>query len=61
MRAREYELLKECVERGIGSGYVKAHKHTDKPVPEQIWDTQVQYVMNEINEWFVFDEVRNES
>ena len=61
MRAREYNLLEECVERGLRSGWHKAHKHTDRPTPEQIWETQAGYVMSEVSAWFIFDEVRDES
>ena len=57
MTPKFYPLLLECVERGVGNGYTKAHKHTDTPKPEDIWDMQVQYVMNEIGRHFDFPEL----
>ena len=31
MKANEYKILEECVERGVDYGYQRAFKHTDNP------------------------------
>lgn len=59
MKANEYRVLSDCVERGVGYGYNRAHKHTDNPVPELLRDTIADAVLNEIAEYFRFDETEN--
>lgn len=56
MRAREYLVLQECVEAGVQRGWAKAHKHNDAPTPDQIQAFIETAILNEINEYFIFDE-----
>lgn len=56
MKAKEYDLLRECIEDGIRLGYQRAYKHTDKPALEDVWDMQSREVMMQIDEWFTFPE-----
>jgi hypothetical protein len=58
MKAKEYNLIAQCVETGVMLGWNRAHKHTDTPDPDTIRNAIEQAVLNEICEWFDFDEVK---
>lgn len=60
MKAKEYNLIVQCVENGIQYGWNRAHKHTDTPAPEQIRDAIETAVLNEICEWFEFDDYKDD-
>lgn len=61
MRAKEYSLIDRCVEDGIQYGWQRAHKHTD--TPDETWiRTQIHLaVMNEIAEWFEFNDIQGDT
>ena len=54
MRAKEYRLMEECIERGVSAGWYRAHKHTDTPSPESIREEIFSAVLLVVGEWFVF-------
>jgi hypothetical protein len=58
MKAKEYNLITQCVETGVMLGWNRAHKHDATPDPEAIRDAIEQAVLNEICEWFDFEEVK---
>ena len=58
MKAKEYNLIAQCVETGVMLGWNRAHKHTDTPDPDTIRNAIEQAVLNEICEWFDFEEVK---
>jgi hypothetical protein len=58
MKAKEYNLIAQCVETGVMLGWNRAHKHDATPEPEAIRDAIEQAVLNEICEWFDFEEVK---
>lgn len=47
-----WELLRETMRGAIASGYRKAHKHTDRPSEDHIFDTIEQYVIDALAEEF---------
>lgn len=49
-----YRLISDAVERGLEAGYWKAHKYSDKPSPEDVFNHQHNYVMNGICEYLDF-------
>jgi hypothetical protein len=51
-----YAVLSDCVERGVASGWYHAHKHTDEPDEESIRRHLVDDILNEISEYFSFDD-----
>lgn len=55
-RADDYLVMREAVERGAGYGWRRAFKHTDTPSEDIAVETIATAVMNEICEWFRFDE-----
>lgn len=61
MKAKEYNLIAQCVENGVMLGWNRAHKHNDEPDPQQIRDAIEQAVLNEICEWFDFEEIRDDN
>jgi hypothetical protein len=58
MKAKEYNLVTQCVETGVMLGWNRAHKHDATPDPEAIRDAIELAVLNEICEWFDFEEVK---
>jgi hypothetical protein len=58
MKAKEYNLITQCVETGVMLGWNRAHKYDATPDPERIRDAIEQAVLNEICEWFDFEEVK---
>lgn len=60
MKAKEYNLIAQCVENGVMYGWNRARKHTDDPDPQDIRIAIEQAVLNEICEWFDFEDVNNE-
>jgi len=58
MKAKEYNLIAQCVEDGVMLGWNRAHKHTEEPDPNTIRDAIEQAILNEICEWFDFEEVK---
>lgn len=56
MKIKVYNLISECVERGTKLGYRSAHKHTDTPNEEYIFDRIHTDIMNELCEYFTFDD-----
>ena len=58
MKAKEYNLIAQCVETGVMIGWNRARKYADDPDPETIRNAIEQAVLNEICEWFDFEEVK---
>lgn len=56
MKAKEYELLSECVSRGVALGYERAHKHTDKPTKESLCASISKAVMLIVGDYFTFED-----
>lgn len=61
MKAKEYNLIAQCVETGVMSGWYRAHKHNDAPDSEAIRYAIEQAVLNEICEWFNFEGIRDDN
>ena len=57
MKIKEYNVVDMAVNMGIEYGYMRAHKHNDSPSEGEIKEAIRQAVMNEICEWFVFEEI----
>jgi hypothetical protein len=53
-----YKVLVLAVETGVALGVRRAHKHDSKPSEDQIAATVEQAVIDEICEWFKFEEVK---
>ncbi len=60
MKAKEYNLIAQCVENGVMLGWNRAHKHIDDPDPQHIREQIERAVLSEICEWFDFEDVKNE-
>lgn len=59
MKARTLKLLERCIEDGLASGWMRAHKHSDNPDAEHVQDSQYLAILNEIHEWFEFEQGDN--
>lgn len=55
MQVKEYQVLLDCVERGVVCGMTRAYKHTNTPLPEQVHSQVIDAVLFEICEYFDFD------
>ncbi len=51
-----YKVLRDCVERGVSFGHNRAYKHSDQPGEATIKQAIQDAVMEEISEFFKFDE-----
>jgi hypothetical protein len=56
LRVRACEVLRRAVEEGLDYGWMRAHKHTDRPDEATIKDQILQGIMNEVCENFDFDD-----
>jgi hypothetical protein len=56
MRVNTYNLLSQCVDDGIAAGWRHAHKHVEHPDEAVIAEHLSRDIMNEVCEWFEFDE-----
>jgi len=56
MKARDFSTIRQCVEDGIFAGLNRAHKHNETPTREMLEIALYDALMNEICEWFDFDE-----
>lgn len=56
MTPREYKVLEMAVQDGVAIGYRRAFKHNDNPDEDAIIDKIQQEVMNQICEWFKFED-----
>lgn len=56
MKPKFYPLLERCVEDGVARGVRQAHKHNDDPTDEGLAAAVETAVMEEIHEWFDFDQ-----
>lgn len=55
MRANYRVILEECIENGVRRGYRRAHKHTESPAEETIFEEIENCIMSEIIDHFFFD------
>jgi predicted Zn-dependent protease with MMP-like domain len=56
MKSKDYKVLGRAIEDGVAIGYRRAFKHDDNPSEEHVIETIRNEVMNEIAEWFTFDD-----
>ena len=57
MKIKEYNIMEMAVSAGVEYGYNRAHKHNDSPSEGEIKEHIIKAVMNDICEWFVFEEI----
>ena len=53
---KTYQAVENCVDVAIEYGYRRAHKHVEAPDGDHIKEQIRQAIMNELCEWFFFDE-----
>ena len=58
MKARDGMVLERCVETGIKLGLHRARKHQEAPTEAEVVEAIRRAVMDEVEEWFVFEEDR---
>lgn len=59
MKANIYKIITECIESGIRLGWGRAHKHTDTPGEDVIKERIESAIMEQICEYFEFDDYGN--
>jgi hypothetical protein len=58
MKARDGMVLERCVETGIRLGLNRARKHQEAPTEAEVVQAIQRAVMDEVEEWFLFEEGR---
>ena len=58
MKARDSLVLERCVEVGIKLGLNRARKHQEAPTETEVVEAIQRAIMDEVEEWFVFEEDR---
>lgn len=55
MKPKLLRVLEQCIDTGVNIGWNRSHKHTDTPSEEQIKDSIITAIENELFEWFDFE------
>jgi hypothetical protein len=61
MKVKTLVILERAIEEGVRRGYRRAHKHVDDPTELSICDRIEQCVMEQIHEYFDFEDENNET
>lgn len=56
LKVRAYDVLRRAIEEGVEYGWRRAHKHTDAPDADTIKDQVTTGILNEVCEYFDFDD-----
>lgn len=56
MKPKSYPILVHAIENGTLRGYQSAFKHKDFPDKTEIIESITTAILNEISEWFLFDD-----
>lgn len=56
MKVKIYTLLQRAIESGVRAGYERAHKHSDKPDKEVIFENIEREINQQLDEVFSFDD-----
>jgi hypothetical protein len=59
MKVRAYSVLRRAVEEGVAYGWRRAHKYSEEPDATSIEEQIVTAVLNEVCEYFDFDDDAN--
>lgn len=55
MKPKILLVLSDCIDRGLERGYSRAHKHVDNPSKESLLSHLEQCIMEELHDYFEFD------
>jgi hypothetical protein len=61
MKVKTLVILEQAINEGVLRGYRRAHKHIDNPTELMICDHIEQCVMEQIHEYFDFEDEKNET
>jgi len=61
MKVKTLVILERAIEEGVCRGYRRAHKHIENPTEESICDHIEMCVMEQIHEYFDFEDENNET
>jgi hypothetical protein len=56
MTPKFLQLLEKCILDGVLIGHIRAYKYSDAPSKTDINESIVNEVLNELHQWFDFDE-----
>ena len=56
MKVKTLVILEQAIHEGVTRGYRRAHKHIENPTELTICDHIEQCVMEQIHEYFTFEE-----
>ena len=61
MKVKTLVILEQAINEGVLRGYRRAHKHIENPTELMICDHIEQCVMEQIHEYFDFEDENNET
>jgi hypothetical protein len=61
MKPKFHKILETAVSEGVSYGYRRSFKHVENPTEGAIIDNVVEQVMNSLDEWFDFEDKKNET
>lgn len=62
LKPNTYKLLQRCIEDGVRLGVARAHKHTEEPTYDELYEALENALMNEMLEWFdIEDHLQNDT
>jgi hypothetical protein len=61
MRPKFHKILETAIVQGVSYGYSRAYKHVENPTERAIIDSIVEQVMNSLDDWFEFEDEKNET
>ena len=56
LKPKTYRVLEMAVEAGVTRGYARAFKHNENPSSEEIQNSILTCVMDDVSGWFIFDD-----
>ena len=55
VKINAYAVIERAVEEGVSYGYMRAHKHTDTPNPDEIKTEIENAVMNSLSDVLIYN------
>lgn len=55
IRPRTLPVLEQCIAQGLRFGWQRAHGGGAPPNTQQVWESQLRAILDEVYEWFELD------
>ena len=61
MIPKEIRVLEMCIDNGIETGWIRAHKHIDSPDDHSVKTCIYESIIAEVYDWFKFEDVNHDN